>query len=55
MNQGTRDEARFHVSASPEGRYEMVADVTAMGEWTRVTAHGAELVGEAARTERRRG
>ena len=34
MKKGTRGEARVHVSAPPEKVYEMVSDVTRMGEWS---------------------
>jgi len=34
MNKGTRGEARIHVSAPPEKLYDLVSDVTRMGEWS---------------------
>ncbi|HEX7168849.1 MAG TPA: SRPBCC family protein [Acidimicrobiales bacterium] len=34
MNKGTVGEARVHVSAAPEVLYDMVTDVTRMGEWS---------------------
>jgi hypothetical protein len=34
MKKGTRGEARIHVSAPPEKLYDMVSDVTRMGEWS---------------------
>src|SRR4051794_9399817 len=34
MNKGTIGEARVHVDQTPEAVYDMVADVTRMGEWS---------------------
>jgi len=34
MKKGTRGEAHVHVSAPPEKLYELVSDVTRMGEWS---------------------
>jgi uncharacterized protein YndB with AHSA1/START domain len=34
MNKGTRGEARVHISAPPEKVYDLVSDVTRMGEWS---------------------
>lgn len=34
MKKGTRGEARVHVSAPPEKLYDLVSDVTRMGEWS---------------------
>src|SRR5438270_4543317 len=34
MKKGTRGEATLHVSAPPETLYELVSDVTRMGEWS---------------------
>ena len=34
MKKGTRGEARIHVSAPPEKLYDLVSDVTRMGEWS---------------------
>jgi len=34
MKKGTRGEARIHLSAPPEKVYELVSDVTRMGEWS---------------------
>jgi len=34
MKKGTRGEARIHVNAPPEKVYELVSDVTRMGEWS---------------------
>jgi len=38
MKKGTRGEAHVHVSAPPEKLYDMVSDVTRMGEWSPETA-----------------
>jgi len=48
VKQGTRGEARLHVNASPEELYEMVADVTRMGEWSPETVR-CRWLGEATR------
>src|SRR5438270_11442979 len=34
MKKGTRGEARIHVGAPPETIYDLVSDVTRMGEWS---------------------
>ena len=34
MKKGTRGEARIHVNAPPEKVYDLVSDVTHMGEWS---------------------
>lgn len=34
MKKGTRGEARVHVAVPPETLYDMVSDVTRMGEWS---------------------
>jgi hypothetical protein len=34
MKKGTRGEARVHVSGPPEKVYDLVSDVTRMGEWS---------------------
>ncbi len=34
MKKGTRGEATLHVNAPPEKLYELVSDVTRMGEWS---------------------
>jgi uncharacterized protein YndB with AHSA1/START domain len=34
MKKGTRGEAHVHVSAPPEKLYDLVSDVTRMGEWS---------------------
>jgi hypothetical protein len=34
MKKGTRGEARIHVNAPPEKVYDLVSDVTRMGEWS---------------------
>src|SRR5438309_11774834 len=34
MKKGTRGEATLHVSAPPETLYELVSDVTRMGQWS---------------------
>jgi hypothetical protein len=34
MKKGTRGEARIHISAPPEKIYDLVSDVTRMGEWS---------------------
>ena len=34
MKKGTRGEARVHMSTPPEKVYDMVSDVTRMGEWS---------------------
>lgn len=34
MKKGTTGEARVHVNAAPEMLYDMVSDVTRMGEWS---------------------
>jgi hypothetical protein len=34
MKKGTRGEARTHVSVAPEKLYELVSDITRMGEWS---------------------
>jgi hypothetical protein len=39
MKKGTRGEARVHVSAPPEKVYDLVSDVTRMGEWSPETTH----------------
>jgi hypothetical protein len=46
MKKGTRGEARIHVSAPPEKIYELVSDVTRMGQWSPETAK-AEWIGGA--------
>ena len=34
MKKGTRGEARLHVNVSPARLYELISDVTRMGEWS---------------------
>ena len=34
MDKGTTGEARAHIESAPEAVYDMVADVTRMGEWS---------------------
>ena len=34
MQKGTRGEARIHIDATPEEVYDLVTDVTRMGEWS---------------------
>jgi uncharacterized protein YndB with AHSA1/START domain len=46
MNKGTRGEAQTHISAPPEKVYDLVSDVTRMGEWSLETAK-AEWIGGA--------
>jgi hypothetical protein len=46
MKKGTRGEASIHVSAPPEKIYDLVSDVTRMGEWSPETAK-AEWIGGA--------
>ena len=46
MKKGTRGEARVHVSVPPEKLYDLVSDVTHMGEWSPETAK-AEWIGGA--------
>lgn len=38
MKRGTTGEARVHISAPPEKVYDLVSDVTRMGEWSPETA-----------------
>jgi len=45
MKTGNRGEARVHVSAPPEKIYDMVSDVTRMGEWSPETAKAQWLDG----------
>lgn len=45
MKKGTYGEARLHVSASPEKVYELVSDVTRMGEWSPETTRCTWLGG----------
>ncbi len=46
MEKGTRGEASVHVDAPPEKVYELVTDVTRMGEWSPETT-SAEWIGGA--------
>lgn len=46
MKKGTTGEARVHISAPPEKVYDLVSDVTRMGEWSPETAK-AEWIGDA--------
>ena len=50
MKKGTRGEASLHVEAPPEKVYEVVSDVTRMGEWSPETT-SAEWVGGASGPE----
>jgi hypothetical protein len=45
MNKGTKGEARLHVGAPPEAVYDLVADVTRMGEWSPECVAGEWLNG----------
>jgi uncharacterized protein YndB with AHSA1/START domain len=46
MKKGTRGEAHVHVSAPPEKVYDLVSDVTRMGEWSPETFR-CRWIGEA--------
>jgi uncharacterized protein YndB with AHSA1/START domain len=46
MNKGTTGQARVHISAPPEKVYDLVTDVTRMGEWSPETVK-AEWIGGA--------
>ncbi|MDX6233621.1 MAG: hypothetical protein QOH68_2658, partial [Nocardioidaceae bacterium] len=39
MDKGTTGEARVQVDAAPEVLYDLVSDVTRMGEWSPETVH----------------
>ena len=45
MKKGTRGEAQVHISAPPEKVYDLVSDVTRMGEWSPETARAEWIDG----------